>query len=116
MYRLLGSKRVAELQKDNPNWERENYDHFNRLTLDPSLPLYTKLCAINSDGICTFPGKIVLNENLAYDSLEAQSSQEFQVEEVRTLRIQFGTKQIYYEYIRVPCVFETFHADAKKLI
>ena len=40
---------------------------------------------------------------------------ELTVESLRTVKIQVGDTPIYYEYVRQPCVEQTFYHDAKKV-
>jgi uncharacterized protein (DUF1800 family)/uncharacterized protein (DUF1501 family) len=113
-YRLLGGKINPEMQQDGKNWEDD--DNLLRLELQASSPLYEKLCAPNN-GVCTFPGKVVLDENLLYESHKEKGGEEYNVETIRTLRIAFGSKFVHYEYIRPACVEQAFlGSQAKRVI
>lgn len=90
-----------ELQLDWFKWEGKN--SLPRLKLDTSSPLYVKLCGASETGICTFPAKIVFDENLVYDNA-AQSGTEYNIDTIRTVQVQSGSNRIHYEYLRPACV------------
>ena len=91
-------------------------DGIKRLKLEPSSPLYVKLCGAGVDGFCTFPGKIVFDKNLVYDKA-AQSGIEYKIDTIRTVRLQIGSNRIHYEYLRPACVDQVFlGSNAKKVI
>lgn len=114
IYRAIGSKFNAELQYDYFKWEDLD---LLRLKLESSSPLYPKLCAVNGNGKCTFPGKVILDEHLDYSSSSAQNGEEFLVDTIRTILVGDGTNTITYEYVRQPCVDKAFlGSDAKKLL
>lgn len=115
-YRLNGGFVNPEMQQDHGSWE-DNLTLL-RLELAPDSPLYAKLCAAQN-GVCTWPAKVVLDENLLYDSNTAKGGEEYLVDTIRTLRITLPTSQkyIHYEYIRQPCVDQFFlGSNAKKVI
>jgi len=113
-FKLIGSSVTPELHNDRPEWE-ENYPELLRLEVGSSSPLFTALCAADGSGICTFPSKIVLAENLAYD-MEAQKGSEYKVDTIRSVKLQSGLSHpIHYEYVRQPCVEHAFYNDAKKV-
>eukprot|EP00586_Coscinodiscus_wailesii_P011040 CAMPEP_0172493050 /NCGR_PEP_ID=MMETSP1066-20121228/24373_1 /TAXON_ID=671091 /ORGANISM="Coscinodiscus wailesii, Strain CCMP2513" /LENGTH=895 /DNA_ID=CAMNT_0013263005 /DNA_START=387 /DNA_END=3071 /DNA_ORIENTATION=+ len=113
-YRLLGGKNNPELQKDFFRWEGN--DNLLRLELQTSSPLYEKLCAAKN-GVCTFPGKVVLDENLLYESHKEKGGEEYNVDTIRSIRIPFGSKFIHYEYVRPACVEQAFlGSQAKRVI
>lgn len=110
-YRLLGSRNRPELQEEPYTWQDEPL--IKRLTLSESSPLYAKLCASEtSGGPCTFPGKVVLDEDLEYTD---DSHSELRVNSIRSVKVQGGEIPIYYEYVRQPCVEQTFYHNAKKV-
>lgn len=106
MYRLLGASGNPEWH-DDPEWWTENPD-FHRLDIEPSSPLYAKLCEEDANGECTLPAKVVLDENLAYDEA-ARAGAEYAVDTVRTVRLRAGATVIWYEYVRQPCVEHSFY-------
>jgi len=110
-FRVLGSRSNPELLEDEESWEI----HGVRLELAKSSPLYTKLCAPNGYGDCTFPGKVVLDENLHYDTI-AKTGAEYNVDTIRSVKVQSSPVPIFYEYIRPPCVHQNFFNDAQKII
>ncbi len=116
IYRLLGKSSIAEMQSgDLFRWEGN--EHILRVQLEESSPLYEKICTADSNGACSFPGKVVLPTTLIYDSTILQTLPEYLSETVRTVRIQLGTKHVYYEYIRPSCVEQAFlGSTAKKVI
>jgi cullin-associated NEDD8-dissociated protein 1 len=111
-YRLLGSRSRPELLSDPSNWERDPL--IRRMELEDTSPLYQTLCA-EKDGKCTYPGKIVLDENLIYDDAARNELAEYGVESLRSVKLQGGQEAIYYEYVRPPCVEQTFYDNAKKV-
>ena len=111
-YRLLDASGFPELHKD-PDWWATNPD-FNRLEIESSSPLYAKLCEADSNGDCTLPAKVVLNDNLVYDEM-AKTGAEYAVDTIRTVRMKVGSTSIWYEYIRQPCVEHSFYRDAKRV-
>ena len=97
-YRALGSRPVPEMQWDADTWT-ENPD-FLRLQILPSSPLYAKLCAADDNGECTFPTKVVLDDNLVYGANDMAGA-EYAVDTIRTVQLSVGlSTPIYYEYIR----------------
>ncbi len=118
-YRLLGGTSLPEMQLDHKDWDED--ESISRLELEETSPLYAKLCgSIGGDGGCTFPGKVVLDEDLVYED-DQSSLHEFNVDTIRTIRITTeidgSTKFVHYEYIRVPCVDLAFLGnEAKRLM
>lgn len=113
-YLALGSRSSPEQQHDPDSWEGDS--NILRLGLDPSSPLYAKLCAPDAGGTCTFPTKVVLDENLAYDSTAAHALDEYNVDTLRTVQVQSGSAPVYYEYLRPPCVNQNFFNDGRKVV
>ena len=112
-YRLLDARGLPELLEDPELWAT-NPD-FNRLEIESSSPLYAKLCEADSNGDCTLPAKVVLNDNLVYDEM-TKTGAEYAVDTIRTVRMKVGSTSIWYEYIRQPCVEHSFYRDAKRVI
>ena len=114
-YRLLGAKSIPEMQLDWFRWDGD--ESILRLELEESSPLFTKLCAKDNNDSCTFPAKVVLDENLVYDTNESKSGDDYLVDTIRVLRMTVGGKNVHYEYIRPPCVDQAFlGSQAKKVI
>ena len=106
-FKLIGSRSTPELHNDFPGWE-EKYPELLRLEVGSSSPLFAALCAADSGGSCTFPSKIVLDENLVDDDLN--------VDTIRSVKLQAGLSHpVHYEYVRQPCVEHAFYNDAKKV-
>ncbi|KAK1734854.1 DUF1800 domain-containing protein, partial [Skeletonema marinoi] len=102
---LLSSEVAVEMNPDRPKME-----------LLPSSPLFNRLCSPDSNGDCTFPSKVVLEDNLFYDDA-AKLGLEYKVETLRTVEMKAGMSHpMYYEYVRQPCVEHSFYSDAKKVI
>ena len=114
-YRLNGGFANPEMTKDRAEWEGN--ETLLRLELTPDSPLYAKLCA-TQNGVCTWPGKVVLSEDLDYSSSEVKNGEEYMVDTIRTIRIILpNQKYLHFEYIRQPCVDHFFLvSDAKKII
>ena len=89
-YRLLGSLSLPELR--NETWTTSK--NTQRLVLPPSSNLFKKLCAKGTSGSCSFPNVVVLENNLVCDGVECE------LDTIQVLKIE----NVYYEYIRIPCV------------
>ena len=111
-YQLLGSSGKPEMHKDPELWTSR--PDFYRLELESSSPLYAKLCGADGNGECTFPAKVVLDDNLVYDDL-AKAGAEYAVDTIRTVLMKVGSTSIWYEYVRQPCVEHSFYGDAKRV-
>lgn len=110
-YRLLGSRSRPEMLEDP--WWWEDRASLKRMELAEDSPLYEKLCGgKKADGSCNFKGKVVLDEDLVYSGTEYA---ELNVDSLRAVKVQFGEVPIYYEYVRQPCVEQTFYHNAKKV-
>jgi hypothetical protein len=114
-YRLLGSTNSPELlferQYSWSDWDNE--PSLERLEIAGASPLYQVLCAEDSGGQCTYPGKVVLEENLDYTIHQEEA--EFVAESLRTIRVKAGADAIYYEYVRQPCVELSFFKNGVKV-
>ena len=116
-YRLLGSSNTPELlfeptaSGDN-NWGDKPF--LERLELSTVSPLYKVLCG-DVNGQCTYPGKVVLQQNLDYSDANLRNGLEYTSESLRTIRVRSGRSAIYYEYVRQPCVELSFFGDGVKV-
>ena len=72
------------------------------------------LCA-DVNGQCTYPGKVVLQQNLDYSDANLRNGLEYTSESLRTIRVRSGRSAIYYEYVRQPCVELSFFRDGVKV-
>lgn len=110
---LLGSSPVPRLQEDRDDWGPQLK---RSLELDPASPLFNKLCNPTSNGECTFPGSVVLDENLSYDPTSEMTEQT--VDTIRTVQLKNSgfVTPIYYEYKRQPCVEYSFFHNGQKLV
>ena len=105
----LGSQSDPEQQHDGANAQRPE--------LNPDSPLYAVLCAPNAaNGECTYPAKVVLEENLIYDPADAHRFVEHGVDTIRSVCVTSGSVPVYYEYIRPPCVHQNFFNGGRKVI
>lgn len=102
VYKVLGATPRPEMQ-DDPLYGPET----KRLGLSASSPLFNKLCAPDSNG-CTYPSKVVLDQNLIYDEA-AKTGDEYNVDTIRTVALKDGPAQIYYEFVRQPCVEHSYY-------
>ena len=105
VWKLLGSSPRPEYQED-PTWGAE----MKRLQLDPASTLFNKLCSPNLSGDCTFPPKIVLDENI-YDASETGA--EYEVDTIRTVQLKRDglLTPIFYEYLRYDACFSAYQLD-----
>lgn len=86
-----------------------------RLELAANSPLHAQLCADQGQGQgCTFPGKVVLGENLVCDG-DACNGKEYSSTTLRTVRVQSDPFPIYYEYVRQPCVEQAFFNNGMRV-
>lgn len=113
---MLGSTSNPEQQYENPSWDMNS--NVARLELDSNAsPLQAMLCAAGPDGICTYPGKVILDQSLVYDTPSLRALAEHDsVNEVRTVQVTGGSAPVFYEYLRPPCVHKNFFNGAKKVI
>lgn len=73
--------------------------------LDSTSELYTKLKCKEVNGGCDYATVVVLDEDLNCSGIECN------VDTIRTVKVD----EVFYEYIRMPCVTLSFYNDAKKL-
>ena len=97
------------MHSDDRAWKDAD---LRKIDLVESSPLYKKLCAEDSNGDCTFPGQVVLDENLVYNDTDLT---EYAPDTLRTVRIRTGSLTIWYEYLRQPCVELAFYDDGIKI-
>ena len=111
IFRALGSRTIPELQYENRQWDEWDDATTNkrRLVLDAGSPLYDLLCDAEEDGVCTYPGKVILASNLDYSAF--QSAPEYYTDSLRSFKVG----EYFYEYVRPPCVHRTFFPDSKKV-
>lgn len=112
-FKLIGSSVAPELHSEPESWETN--PELIRLEVGGSSPLFAALCAADSNGACSFPSKVVLDENLVYDDT-ARDGAEWKVDSIRSVRLQSGLSHpIHYEYVRQPCVEHAFYSDGIKV-
>ena len=100
-YRLLGRSSQPRYHFDDPAWDGD--ETINRMTLSPTSNLLGLLCA-ESGGSCTYPSAVSLTSDIACVGLEC---------DVDTLRVIQVAPNVFYEYVRRPCVHFAFLDDAK---
>ena len=98
--RLLGRSAAPRYQWDEPGWDGS--EHIKRFVLEQSSGLYSRLCAQVS-GDCVYPSVVKLTENTSCQGLECN---------VDTLRV-VQVDDVFYEYVRRPCVEFAFYENAK---
>ena len=104
LYRLLGSTSTPELQSDPKVWDSTNAAQ--RFELQTGGALFAKLCGSSNPSTCELSPKIILDQNIAC------SGKECNVDTVRVVRVG----NVFYEYVRLPCVQEAFYNNAKTVI
>lgn len=98
-YRLLGKAKVSDIQKIPPE--------INPLTLDKSSPLYSQLCQQNANGKCSYPAVVYLSSDFNCHADEC---------DVSDLKIVHLGDNVHYEYVRPPCVHQSFTKSKKQII
>lgn len=73
------------------------------MTLDPNSALLSLLCS-ESGGACTYPASVTLTSDIACSGFEC---------ELATLQVFQVEPNVFYEYVRRPCVHFAFLEDAK---
>lgn len=108
-YVLTGESSVEGPEMDAELPTESGYT--GRFTPSPTSALYQTLCRPNKDGACTFPSKVVLDDDLVCESSECQSQMIISVKIVDST----GDSVVrYYTYQSVPCVRMTFFGEGKK--
>jgi Protein of unknown function (DUF1800) len=105
-YRLLGSSSLPELKSDPSKWASDPLTKRLRLQSNGPDSLFAKLCGSEDPNLCNFKVKIVLGKNLACSGNECS---------VETLRVVEVVPGIFYEYIRLPCVYQAYYENAKTI-
>ena len=116
-YRLLGSSNTPELMFE-PTYEWDDWSsqpYLERLEVSTVSPLFQVLCGADGNGQCTYPGKVVLQQNLDYSDVNLRNGLEYTSESLRTVRVRSGRSSIYYEYVRQPCVELSFFRGGIKV-
>jgi cullin-associated NEDD8-dissociated protein 1 len=102
-YQLLGRSPVSSLQ--NPH--RQNDGTIFWLTIDPSSYLYSLLCKDdNTTGSCSYPSTLELQYSLQCTGSECDT------EMVQIIKVN----DIYYEYLKPPCVQFCFFEEGKEVM
>jgi len=105
-YQLLGSNPHPQLQ------DRSHDDPTMRVVLKPGRShLYDALCnpSVPGGSDCNFQSQVVLNEDLQCD----RSGKECSIDTARVVQV---SDNVFYEYVRLPCVELSFYNDAKKIV
>ena len=100
-YKLLGRSSSPRYQFDDETWDGD--ESIKRMTLHPNSALYGLLCAASGVS-CTFPTIVELPSDIACHGVECN---------VDTVRVVQVTPNIFYEYVRRPCVHMAFFDNAK---
>lgn len=100
-YKLLGRSSQPRYHFDDPVWDGN--EAIKRMTLHPNSPLYALLCA-ESNSACTFPSVVTLTNDISCHGIECY---------LDTVRVVQVTPNVFYEYVRRPCVHLAFLDDAR---
>ena len=109
-YRLLGGSKMPHWQTNDPTLDDSAVANMVDLTGTAS-SLYTTLCA-DVGGECTYPPIIELAENLPCDgsvAIDGGVDDFCNLSTLRTVKVD----DVYYEYLRPPCVQFPFFGSAK---
>jgi hypothetical protein len=102
-FKLLGKSSQPRYHFDNPSWDGD--ETINRMTLSMSSNLYGLLCA-EANGSCTYPSVVTLTNDIACHDFECA---------LDTMRVIQVAPNVFYEYVRRPCVHFAFLNDAKSV-
>ena len=100
-YKLLGRSSQPRYQFDDPAWDGN--EEITRMTLHIDSSLYELLCA-QADSQCTFPSVVTLEKDINCHGLEC---------DLDTVRVVQVMPNVFYEYVRRPCVHLAFLDNAK---
>ncbi|CAB9519484.1 Protein of unknown function (DUF1800) [Seminavis robusta] len=103
-YRLLGGQPSPELVSDPPEWNTESTTVL--VSLDATSGLYQKLCSPDASGACDYKNMVILDTTIA-----CTAGIECEVDTVRSVKVG----DMYYEYLRAPCVELGFFNNAKTI-
>ena len=109
-YRLLGGSKRPHWQSSDPTLDESAVANVIDLTGTGS-SLYTALCSADA-GECTFPPIIELTDNIPCDgsvTIEGGVDDFCNLSSLRTVKVD----DVYYEYLRQPCVNFPFFGSAK---
>eukprot|EP00547_Thalassionema_nitzschioides_P008451 CAMPEP_0194227304 /NCGR_PEP_ID=MMETSP0156-20130528/42790_1 /TAXON_ID=33649 /ORGANISM="Thalassionema nitzschioides, Strain L26-B" /LENGTH=2008 /DNA_ID=CAMNT_0038959783 /DNA_START=685 /DNA_END=6711 /DNA_ORIENTATION=- len=102
-YRLLGSSTSPEMQKEFA-FDQEQSSTIQLVLDATSSMLYNELCS-PVDEECTFPAEVTILNDLICTSAECN------IDSVRIVKVG----QMFYEYMRRPCVNLLFYNNAKTM-
>ncbi len=103
-YRFLGSSSLPQLMTDPIQFESE--DDIIHFVLDSSSPLRAELCNPDDSNVCQFSNTVVLSNSKTCFGVECE------VHDVRVVQV---APNAFYEYVRMPCVAQSFFNNAKKI-
>ena len=103
-YILLGYSPSTDLQGDPSDWDDDK--SAIRFVADPAGELNSILCAADENSKCWYPPVVTLSEDLNCLGNECE------VDTIHVVQVQGG---VFYEYVRLPCVHQTFFANAQKV-
>jgi cullin-associated NEDD8-dissociated protein 1 len=94
----------------------ETWDVDEIFLLSPSSSLYDAICSPDADGICSFKSEVYLPSSLTCYGDECE------IDQPRVVRLNVASAadpssfyNVYYEFVRPPCVELAFFNDAKLL-
>jgi hypothetical protein len=108
-YRFLGSSSLPELQSDSADWQGN--DDIVRVVIKSGSALYQELCNGNGGSCDLTQMEMTLTSNLECD--ETEGSLECIIDQPRVVELE--GQNLFYEYIKPPCVQFPFFENAKKL-
>lgn len=100
-YKLLGASSQPRYHFEREDWDGN--ESIKRMTLHSGSTLHGLLCA-ESGGECTYPTVVTLQDDISCHGMECGSD---------TLRVVQVSPNVFYEYVRVPCVQMSFLDNAK---
>ena len=105
-YRLLGSSMMPLLHSQPTYWFDRNFT-ITKTILGSSSDLRNILCNDVGSG-CEFSPVVTLEESIVCSDIECE------VDDLRLVQVS-SNPDIYYEYVRLPCVELTFYENSKTI-
>ena len=104
-YIVLGHNPLPELQDDPVDWGSD--DRTAHFVADPRGELNSLLCnADEESGKCTYPSVVTVAKNMGCVGDECA------VDTIRVVQVEGG---VFYEYVPLPCVHQTYYENAQMI-
>jgi len=103
-YRLLGASHMPELMEDDASFKNDPI--LKKFVLDSGSDLKSILCSEDANNRCQYENTVTLPTSLNCTAAECDA------DALRVVQVN----DVHYEYVRPPCVEQTFYANAKKVI